>query len=222
MIGNLADDACTPSHTRRLFEAIGHPDKEMHEIPGANHYYSGPDQRGTLRQAVGIVTDWLLRHGFASAAVTADRPAGRHPRHRGRHADLRPVRRPAARRHGRRGHQDRAARRARPAAHLGPGRTRRAPLLLDGARAQQEGRHAEPARGQAAASCSWTWSRTPTSSWRTSGRARWRSGTWVMTCCANAIGASSWSGCRATARPDPTPTRPATPRWPRPPAGCGT
>ena len=55
MIGNLADDACTPSHTRRLFEAIGHPDKEMHEIPGANHYYSGPDQRDTLREAVGIV-----------------------------------------------------------------------------------------------------------------------------------------------------------------------
>ena len=59
VIGNLADDACTPSHTRRLFEAIGHPDKEMHEIPGANHYYSGPDQRDTLRQAVGICTDWL-------------------------------------------------------------------------------------------------------------------------------------------------------------------
>jgi alpha-beta hydrolase superfamily lysophospholipase len=38
VIGNLADNACTPSHTRRLFEAIGHPDKEMHEIPGANHY----------------------------------------------------------------------------------------------------------------------------------------------------------------------------------------
>ena len=60
MIGNLADDACTPSHTRRLFEAIGHPDKEMHEIPGANHYYSGPDQRDTLREAVGIV------HGLAA------------------------------------------------------------------------------------------------------------------------------------------------------------
>ncbi len=56
-----------PSHTRRLYEAIGHPDKEMHEIPGgANHYYSGPDQRGTLRQAVGgICTDWLHRHGFS-------------------------------------------------------------------------------------------------------------------------------------------------------------
>ena len=48
-----------------LFEAIGHPDKEMHEIPGANHYYSGPDQRGTLRQAVGICTDWLHRQGFS-------------------------------------------------------------------------------------------------------------------------------------------------------------
>ena len=67
VIGNLADDACTPSHTRRLYEAIGHPDKEMHEIPGANHYYSGPDQRETLRQAVGIVTDWLVRHDFAKA-----------------------------------------------------------------------------------------------------------------------------------------------------------
>src|SRR6476660_5414150 len=65
VIGNLADDACTPSHTRRLFEAIGHPDKEMHEIAGANHYYSGPDRRDTLRRAVGICTDWLHRHGFS-------------------------------------------------------------------------------------------------------------------------------------------------------------
>ena len=67
VIGNLADDACTPSHTRRLFEAIGHPDKEMHEIDGANHYYTGPDQRETLAQAVGIVTDWLARHSFSTA-----------------------------------------------------------------------------------------------------------------------------------------------------------
>ena len=64
VIGNLADDACTPSHTRRLFEAIGTRDKEMHEIPGANHYYSGPDRRETLTQAVGIVSDWLSRHDF--------------------------------------------------------------------------------------------------------------------------------------------------------------
>lgn len=65
VIGNLADDACTPSHTRRLFEAIGHPDKEMHEIPGANHYYSGPGQREALAQAVDIITVWTARHGFS-------------------------------------------------------------------------------------------------------------------------------------------------------------
>jgi hypothetical protein len=37
----------------------------MHEIPGANHYYSGPGQRETLREAVGICTDWLTGHGFS-------------------------------------------------------------------------------------------------------------------------------------------------------------
>jgi len=64
VIGNLADDACTPSHTRRLFEAIGHSDKEMREIAGANHYYSGPEQRETLKEAVSIISDWTARHGF--------------------------------------------------------------------------------------------------------------------------------------------------------------
>jgi len=53
VIGNRADDACTPSHNPPAVRAIGHPDKEMHEIPGANHYYSGPTSGGTLRQAVG-------------------------------------------------------------------------------------------------------------------------------------------------------------------------
>jgi alpha-beta hydrolase superfamily lysophospholipase len=66
VVGNLADDACTPSHTRRLFEAIGHPDKEIHEISGARHYYAGPDQCDKLREAVEIVTDWSVRHDFAS------------------------------------------------------------------------------------------------------------------------------------------------------------
>ena len=37
----------------------------MFEIPGANHYYAGADQRDKLREAVGIVTDWLVRHQFA-------------------------------------------------------------------------------------------------------------------------------------------------------------
>lgn len=48
---------------RRLFEAIGHPDKEMNEIAGANYYYYvGATQYEKLRQAVGICTDWLHRH----------------------------------------------------------------------------------------------------------------------------------------------------------------
>lgn len=68
VIGNLADDTCTPCHTRRLFDAIGrddHHDKEMHEIPGTTHYYAGPDQRDKLRAAADIVTDRLVRHDFA-------------------------------------------------------------------------------------------------------------------------------------------------------------
>lgn len=66
VIGNLADDACTPSHTRRLFEAIGFGDKEIHQIPGANHYYSGPQQKQTLARAVGVVSDWLAARGFCA------------------------------------------------------------------------------------------------------------------------------------------------------------
>ncbi len=65
VIGNLADDACTPSHTRRIYEAIGNADKEMYEIAGANHYYAGAGQRDKLNEAVSIVTDWLRRHDFA-------------------------------------------------------------------------------------------------------------------------------------------------------------
>lgn len=59
LIGNRADHACTPTRTRRLFEAIGHPDVELHEIRGA-------DQRDKPRGAVGIVTDWLACNDFAA------------------------------------------------------------------------------------------------------------------------------------------------------------
>ena len=69
VIGNTADDACTPSHTRRLFDAVGHDDKELHEIAGATHYYAGPDQADRLAQAVGVVTDWLVRHGFSEQTI---------------------------------------------------------------------------------------------------------------------------------------------------------
>ena len=59
VIGNTADNACTPSHTYRLFDAVGHKDKELHEIKGAGHYYSG--QPKECAQAVDVCTDWLTR-----------------------------------------------------------------------------------------------------------------------------------------------------------------
>ncbi len=63
IVGNLADDACTPSHTHRLFSAISHDRKELKEIEGANHYYFG--QKKELGEATAAVTDWLRRHAFA-------------------------------------------------------------------------------------------------------------------------------------------------------------
>ena len=60
VVGNLADDACTPSHTRRIYQAIGHSNKEMHEISGANHYYLGqPDQ---MNSVIDIISDWLEKN----------------------------------------------------------------------------------------------------------------------------------------------------------------
>ncbi len=65
VIGNTADDACTPSHTHRLFEAVPHERKWLHEIVGAGHYYGagGGDEAGRdhLNQAVGHITDFVER-----------------------------------------------------------------------------------------------------------------------------------------------------------------
>jgi pimeloyl-ACP methyl ester carboxylesterase len=64
VVGNTADDACTPSHTHRLFNAIGHSRKKMVEIKGANHYYFGqPDK---LAEAVSVCSQWLQENGFSS------------------------------------------------------------------------------------------------------------------------------------------------------------
>jgi pimeloyl-ACP methyl ester carboxylesterase len=62
VIGNLADDAATPSHTHRLYEAVSHDDRELLEIPGATHYYIG--QKDKLAAAVERIGDWLGRHGL--------------------------------------------------------------------------------------------------------------------------------------------------------------
>jgi pimeloyl-ACP methyl ester carboxylesterase len=59
VINNSADLACTPSHARRLFDAVGHDRKEYHDVAGADHYYiERPDLLG---QAVGLVSDWIAR-----------------------------------------------------------------------------------------------------------------------------------------------------------------
>lgn len=63
VVGNTADDACTPSHTHRLFNAIGHERKQLVEVKGANHYYFGqPDK---LAEAVNACVIWLAGQGLS-------------------------------------------------------------------------------------------------------------------------------------------------------------
>ncbi|MEM7341780.1 MAG: alpha/beta hydrolase [Actinomycetota bacterium] len=59
VVGNSADDACTPSHTTRLFEAVGHDRKQLHVVEGATHYYTGPDGSAHLAEAVGVIGGFL-------------------------------------------------------------------------------------------------------------------------------------------------------------------
>lgn len=59
VVGNTADDACTPSHTTRLFEAVGHENKRLHMVKGATHYYTGPDGHTHLKEASGVIGGFL-------------------------------------------------------------------------------------------------------------------------------------------------------------------
>jgi pimeloyl-ACP methyl ester carboxylesterase len=59
VVGNSADDACTPSHTHRLYEAIPHDNKRLHEVQGATHYYTGPDGRRHLGEAIDVIGEFL-------------------------------------------------------------------------------------------------------------------------------------------------------------------
>lgn len=61
-INNTADLACTPSHARRLFAALGSKDKTYVDIEGADHYYM--ERPDLLPAAVKTVTDWLDARGF--------------------------------------------------------------------------------------------------------------------------------------------------------------
>lgn len=57
VVNNTADLACTPSHARRLFDALGSADKRHVDIVGADHYYTSAPE--LLPQAVNVVTGWL-------------------------------------------------------------------------------------------------------------------------------------------------------------------
>jgi pimeloyl-ACP methyl ester carboxylesterase len=62
VINNMADLACTPSHAQRLYAAVAHGDKELHNIEGADHYYTVTREK--VHEAVAVVQDWMLRKGF--------------------------------------------------------------------------------------------------------------------------------------------------------------
>ena len=59
VVGNSADDACTPSHTERLFDAVNHDRKRLHIVKGATHYYAGSNGAEHLAQASGVIGDFL-------------------------------------------------------------------------------------------------------------------------------------------------------------------
>ncbi len=62
IVENTADEACPPSHTRDIFEAVPHADKHYVQVKGANHYYLGQPEK--LAEAVKITNDWLEQKGF--------------------------------------------------------------------------------------------------------------------------------------------------------------
>jgi pimeloyl-ACP methyl ester carboxylesterase len=59
IIENSADNACPVTHTRDMFQAVSHSDKELVTVKGANHYYM--NQKDKLAEAIGITIDWMLR-----------------------------------------------------------------------------------------------------------------------------------------------------------------
>jgi pimeloyl-ACP methyl ester carboxylesterase len=59
VINNTADLACTPSHAKRLYDAVGHANKEYANVVGADHYYI--ERADLLPVAVGLCSDWIER-----------------------------------------------------------------------------------------------------------------------------------------------------------------
>ena len=57
VIGNTDDDGITPSHTKNLYDAIGHDNKSLNWIEGANHYYFGQPDKSN--EASLVCKSWL-------------------------------------------------------------------------------------------------------------------------------------------------------------------
>ena len=56
-----ADDGCTPHHSERFWNAIGHAGKERCIIPGATRYFFG--QKDKCDAAAAAITGWLAKKG---------------------------------------------------------------------------------------------------------------------------------------------------------------
>ena len=62
VIGNTDDDGITPSHTNNLYNSIGHTNKQIVWIEGANHYYFGQPEKAN--ESAKICKTWLNEKGF--------------------------------------------------------------------------------------------------------------------------------------------------------------
>ncbi len=64
VINNTADLACTPSHAKRLFDAVGHDNKTYKDVIGADHYYI--ERTDLLPEAAKLCLDWMEGQGFGA------------------------------------------------------------------------------------------------------------------------------------------------------------
>ena len=64
VIGNSDDDGITPSHTKNLYNSIGHENKSLEWIEGANHYYFGQPEKSN--QSATVCRNWLERMNLIS------------------------------------------------------------------------------------------------------------------------------------------------------------
>jgi len=62
VIGNTDDDGITPSHTNNLYDSIGHENKQLEWIEGANHYYFGQPEKAN--ESARMCKSWLDEKGF--------------------------------------------------------------------------------------------------------------------------------------------------------------